>query len=57
MNTEDHRRIHERLHKALDELVADWIDHTGLMPSEATVRDLMLWSYEQTQEPAEKGKQ
>lgn len=50
---EQHQARHVELHKALDELVADWIRHTGKMPSTSSVMELMLWSHEQTQDPTE----
>jgi hypothetical protein len=47
---------HQRWHKALDGLVADWILHgPGPMmdrrPSERTIMELMKWSFRQTVEP------
>lgn len=35
----------------LDELVADWIVHTGRRPSAATVLELMEWADQQRQCP------
>ncbi len=54
MNEKKHMERHRELHKALDELVADWISHTEKLPSRSTVMELMQWSYEQTTKPAEK---
>ena len=48
----DHYKRHILLHKYLDELVADFINHTDMLPSETTVAELMKWSYQQTQELA-----
>ena len=48
---EKHIKVHEELHKALDELVADMIRHTEMLPSTTTVMELMQWSNEQTKEP------
>jgi hypothetical protein len=48
-NTEEHRKIHIKLHKELDELVADFINDTGKMPSKTSILELMKWSYEQIQ--------
>jgi hypothetical protein len=48
-----HATIHKRLHKCLDELVADWINQTDKFPSQATVMDLITWSYEQTKNPTD----
>lgn len=50
---EEHRQRHVELHQALDELLADWIYHTGCLPGQCAVRDLIAWSYTQTQEPTE----
>lgn len=50
-----HKARREELHKALDELVADFIRHTGGLPSETTVLALMGWSHEQTKKPAGEG--
>lgn len=49
-----HRDIHKKLHKALDELTADFIQHSGgKLPSNTTVAELMEWSYGQTITPTE----
>ena len=48
----EHQRRHQTLHAHLDELVADWIDKTGNMPSKASVMELMEWSNEQCKCPA-----
>ena len=52
-STEEHIQRHKELHQSLDELVADFITHTGKTPSRSTVMDLMKWSYEQTISPDE----
>ena len=49
-----HRKRHILLHKYLDELVADFINHTDKLPSETPLMALMEWSYQQTQELATK---
>ena len=49
----NHKQCHEELHRALDELIADFIGHTGRLPSKATIMELISWSYEQTQNPTE----
>lgn len=46
-----HRERHRQLHRALDELIADFIDKTGKMPSDTTVMELMEWSHRQTLKP------
>ena len=51
---EEHKARHIALHNALDELVADFIEHTNIAPGSVTVMDLIKWSYEQTLSPAEK---
>ena len=50
----EHKLRHAQLHKALDELVGDFINHTGGFPSKTTVLELMKWSYEQTKNPSVK---
>lgn len=54
MTKDEHIEIHEKLHKSLDELVADFTLHSEQLPSETTVLDLMDWSYQQTQNPTVK---
>lgn len=54
MNKEEHKKRHIELHKILDELVADFINITGKMPSQTNLLELMNWSFEQTQNPQEK---
>jgi len=49
MDTEQHKQKHMELHRYLDELVADFIDATGKLPSQTTVMDLMKWNYTQMQ--------
>lgn len=52
MNKEEHIAQHKILHRHLDELIADWIQHTGKFPSKSTVLELMTWSNEQTTKPS-----
>lgn len=47
----EHKARHLELHRALDELIADFLTHTGKLPSRSTVMELMEWSYQQTIEP------
>jgi len=55
MTREEHIARHVELHKALDELVADWISNNqGVLPSKATVLDLMQWAQEQAIAPTER---
>lgn len=54
MSQEEHKKAHEELHRKLDELVADFIDQTGALPSKTTLLDFMERSYGQTISPTEK---
>ena len=54
MSREEHIQCHKELHKKLDELVADCITHTAMLPSKMTVMELMQWSHGQTKNPTEK---
>lgn len=51
MSDEEHRSRHEMLHKMLDELVADFIVHTGSYPSKTPILELMQWSAAQAKSP------
>lgn len=53
MSNQEHIEFHKYLHKNLDILLADWIRHTGKLPSESTVMELLDWAYKQTLEPTE----
>lgn len=53
MIDEKHRLRHEALHKNFDELIADFIGHTGKLPSKTTAMELMDWSHKQTINPTE----
>ncbi len=44
---------HIELHKALDELLADFITHTNEPVLDRPITDLVEWSYEQTKNPSE----
>ena len=50
MTKEQHRERHILLHSSLDELLADFITHTGSLPSKTAIIDLMIWSHKQTLE-------
>lgn len=50
---EAHKERHGELHQMFDELVADFILHTGKLPSQTTLKELMDWSYLQTLNPEE----
>ncbi|HEY1896723.1 MAG TPA: hypothetical protein VGG62_10645 [Terracidiphilus sp.] len=53
MTEAEHRARHIELHKALDELCADWVAHQGWgkLFSNSTIMELMQWSHEQTIRP------
>jgi hypothetical protein len=53
MEREEHKQRHQELHKLLDELLADFIRHTGKLPSQTTVMELLEWSSQQTSCPTE----
>lgn len=55
MTKAEHIERHKLLHKMLDELIADWIQHTKCLPSQNTVLELMQWSNQQCKEPQETG--
>jgi hypothetical protein len=60
MAIEAHRKRHILLHRHLDELVADFIDHIPLDDMRElgilgrNIGELMIWSYGQTINPTEK---
>ena len=56
MTPEEHKVRHIELHRKFDELLADFISHTGKTPSNTTLREFMEWSYQQTIEPTEEEK-
>jgi len=56
MTHEQHKERHKELHRKFDELLADFISHTGKMISETTLKEFMEWSYGQTIEPTEEEK-
>jgi hypothetical protein len=51
MDKEAHRQRHIELHRALDELLADFITHTGQRPSQTTLLQFLEWSHKQTVDP------
>jgi hypothetical protein len=53
MTPEEHKQRHEKLHKALDELLKDFIVHTGKMPSKTSLIEFLSWSGDQTVLPTE----
>jgi hypothetical protein len=54
MNQEKHRQRHIELHKALDELLGDFINHTNTGVLNLKIEELMRWSYNQTKNPTER---
>lgn len=53
MDEQEHIEHHKKLHKAFDELVADYISHTDQQFGKITVYELMEWSHRQIVEPEE----
>ncbi len=51
MDKKEHIIRHKELHNKLDELSADFIKHTGKLPSKTTLLELMTWSHNQTIDP------
>lgn len=54
LTKQQHKERHEVLHKMLDELVADFIDHTQGSLNGTSIMQLIEWSYQQTKQPDEK---
>ena len=55
MDFEEHRQRHVELHKALDELVADFIRHNSHITRflDVPMSTLISWSHSQTISPTE----
>lgn len=54
MKLEEHKARHEELHRALDELVADFIEQKPngeYLPSKVSIMKLIEWSHSQTLNP------
>ena len=47
-----HLERHKELHKMLDELSADFIQHTKKLLSETSLMELIEWTYQQTKNPS-----
>ena len=43
MTHNEHIERNKKLHAALDELLADYIEHTGAYPSKMSLMELMDW--------------
>lgn len=54
MTKRAHKRRHIKLHKFLDELLADFMLHSEGPILQRTIQELMQWSFDQTVEPVEK---
>ena len=54
MDEATHKAKHKELHKALDELVTDYLQNTGGRTSQRSVIDLIEWSHKQTLKPDHK---
>lgn len=52
MNKKEHIKRHKELHRALDELFADFITHRQ-GGAENTTIELIEWSHKQTENPTE----
>ena len=52
----EHIVRHEKLYHTLDELLADFIDKTGKLPSDTTLLEFVKWSHQQTIYPEIKHK-
>lgn len=55
MTPKEHKQRHIKLHRALDELIVDFINHPQNLPSKTTVIELLRWSHQQTIRPVEEG--
>jgi len=53
MNKEEHKQRHIDLHAALDELLADFVEHNKGTVLRRPIIDLMEWSHRQCEEPDE----
>lgn len=53
MTKEEHIKRHIELHKSLDELLADFMNHTKKSLTKTNLMEFMNWSYSQTIEPTE----
>jgi len=51
LTAEEHKARHVELHRAFDELLADYITHARGSVLDHPIRDLVKWSYEQTINP------
>lgn len=54
MTIQEHIKRHQELHRALDELLADFISHQRGPILETPIKTLVAWSHQQTIYPDEK---
>ena len=54
MNKQEHKKIHEELHTALDMLITDFLYHTRKLLGETSILEFMDWSHRQTVSPQTK---
>ena len=56
LTVEEYRLRHVALHKAFDELLADWIAHLPLGAGvlDRSILELVTWSHEQTIAPTDR---
>jgi len=50
MTDKEHRERHAELHRRFDELLADWLTHTG-GSTDDSIFTLIEWSHRQTLKP------
>ena len=51
LTPEEHQKRHVELHRAIDELLADWLAHMPDASIDRAIIDLVQWSYKQTLSP------
>lgn len=51
MTQKKHKEIHEKFHRNLDEMMAEFIMQTGKLPSKTSLMEFVEWSYAQMQNP------
>lgn len=56
MSKAQYKERHGYLHKAFDELIADWIFATGNLPSRHSIMELIRWSAKQVKDPSKIGR-
>jgi len=51
MTRTEHIERHILLHEHFDELLADFITHTGKLPTKTSLTEFISWAFQQTIEP------